>query len=930
MGVDYDFELNDAPEYIPNDTTGYDADNEEPEDESLAEFGDNYSDSEEELEVVAESNATPAATNTELNSFDFTSNEYDYDMSSIAIRKTFVSYIGLRAKGTSISGIDEHFKDLNAVQEEDASKFWSVYKIRKYITEKYPAKPVKYSICKNACVLFNDYVTIRCKICNEPRCIDGKPQRTMLQLHLKQQLAVLMTDEVTRDQMRYRSNPGSFKVEYDSDTDCSWTAEVPSGSAGNYACPNEVSDYVECAEYKKVKNQLFRSDYDVALGLFTDGFQVFKRSSNSMTIVHLVNLNMSPLVRKELKNMIQVAIVPSGPPNQDFHSFLGPVLDDLADIQRNPISVKLRDGSIIKFNAHLLFSGGDIPAIAKVCNHAGHQFRYGCRSCTVLGEHRDGAMTFFPEGLSIPAKRQDVHDDSVSVLEPEEMDVDDEVRNREETEEPSIDYMITPDAPFRTSESYKSVEVEKLPNDKIDRLGQLSGTPFADRLDSFTGFSFFPIDQMHLLMNMSKRIWGIIRGDYSIKVNNRKVPLIKKKDQEAIGELMVKSRSYTPTYFPGECKDISNPGFLRCIDWIHFGRYLLPTIVVEFLEPQHRDAFLAISTVISLLCQNSITDETSELIDENLHIWYQWLINPNNNIKLSVFSINHHHLDHSPVYLDLKGPMHYYSAWNMERAIREYKSNVCSTRYPDINAGNLLVELTAERRYRRLNPNAVSKQELAYDEGQIPHKTQESLPGSSDTLQVWSPFDCKKVKDVKISPRDSHFSNLLFDFLFKRDADAAESLDSGSYDISIDIGTRLWKSNKFLMGCSKMRSNKTRADYIAKLSVKVVVSGNSNRIRRQRKVFFGEVQFYFTYSYRDNTPHLLALVKVYQVTPATGKGLYHYIHNNASSKFIIVKAKDITDIVSYSFGASGKKYLTYEVNHHERKTEVLGKVSDLY
>jgi hypothetical protein len=72
------------------------------------------------------------------------------------------------------------------------------------------------------------------------------------------------------------------------------------------------------------------------------------------------------------------------------------------------------------------------------------------------------------------------------------------------------------------------------------------------------------------------------------------------------------------------------------------------------------------------------------------------------------------------------------------------------------------------------------------------------------------------------------------------------------------------------------------------------------------------------------------LVKLFQVTQATGKGLYHYIHNNASSKFAIIKAKDITDIVSYSFGAAGKKYLTYEVNHHERKTEVLGRISELY
>jgi hypothetical protein len=315
-----------------------------------------------------------------------------------------------------------------------------------------------------------------------------------------------MSDEKTRDQMRYRSNPDSFEVEYDSDTDYSWTGEVPSGNAGNNTCSNEVSDYIECSEYKKIKDQLFQSDNDVALGCFTDGFQVFKRSSNSMTIVHLVNLNMSPMIRKELKNMIQVAIVPSGPKNQDFHSFLEPMLDDLANIQRNPICVKLRDGSIIKFKAHLLFLGGDIPAIAKVCNHAGHQFRYGCRSCTVLGEHRAGAMTFFPEGLSVPAKKQNVHVDSVPVAEQDDMDVDEEAPNGEETEEPSNNYVITPHTPFRTTESYKSEEVERLPNNKIDRLGQLAGTPFADRLDSFTGFSYFAIDQMHLLMNVSKRI----------------------------------------------------------------------------------------------------------------------------------------------------------------------------------------------------------------------------------------------------------------------------------------------------------------------------------------------------------------------------------------------------------------------------------------
>jgi hypothetical protein len=94
------------------------------------------------------------------------------------------------------------------------------------------------------------------------------------------------------------------------------------------------------------------------------------------------------------------------------------------------------------------------------------------------------------------------------------------------------------------------------------------------------------------------------------------------------------------------------------------------------------------------------------------------------------------------------GPTHSYSAYNMERAIREYKNEVDSSKDPGTNAGNILVDLAASRRRQRLLSTEVSLQG-DYETGQLKARRSRVLPDcNSEEFEVWDPKPYLKIQSA--------------------------------------------------------------------------------------------------------------------------------------------------------------------------------------
>jgi hypothetical protein len=101
-----------------------------------------------------------------------------------------------------------------------------------------------------------------------------------------------------------------------------------------------------------------------------------------------------PLDRYELRNMLQLCVLPGPRRPEDIWNFLEPTLmRELRHLERHGILVQ-RGSSTYHAKAHLLAATGDLPGVAQLINHGGHMSRFGCRICLVEGVRPEYGMYF--------------------------------------------------------------------------------------------------------------------------------------------------------------------------------------------------------------------------------------------------------------------------------------------------------------------------------------------------------------------------------------------------------------------------------------------------------------------------------------------------------------------------------------------------------
>ncbi len=107
-------------------------------------------------------------------------------------------------------------------------------------------------------------------------------------------------------------------------------------------------------------------------------------------------------------NMLQVAIIPCKP--SQLFSFLQPLFDELKQLESDGISVLCDDGNYFA-KAHLILATGDIPAVAELIHHSGHNSFFGCRQCKIKGISEispggKGTGRYFKGSLILDEKRK--------------------------------------------------------------------------------------------------------------------------------------------------------------------------------------------------------------------------------------------------------------------------------------------------------------------------------------------------------------------------------------------------------------------------------------------------------------------------------------------------------------------------------------------
>ena len=140
---------------------------------------------------------------------------------------------------------------------------------------------------------------------------------------------------------------------------------------------------------EKLPHQYFSHSQDIALGLCTDSYLLFKwrHKGPSGTPILLQNYNLPPNIRTHSKNLLCVGIVPGPCQPTDLGSFLVPLDNECAELAYGIQTFDALQQVLFKMHAYIILKSGDIMAIECFLNIKGHNSIYPCCSCKVQAVH---------------------------------------------------------------------------------------------------------------------------------------------------------------------------------------------------------------------------------------------------------------------------------------------------------------------------------------------------------------------------------------------------------------------------------------------------------------------------------------------------------------------------------------------------------------
>ncbi|KAL9536957.1 hypothetical protein MBANPS3_012217 [Mucor bainieri] len=571
-----------------------------------------------------------------------------------------------------------------------------------YLTEKVQdrivpvTKPVTFNECEAGCCIFTDDQTA----CNNPQCLYNVTRvRQHQQIPLASQLGRFFSFEKNREKIEYK-----------------WKRPAPA--------PSTMESYYDGSSYSMIKSTNAEEEKrTIDLIMYVDGFAPFDKARTTMTMVMFTILNLAPDHRYKQENMF-VTCVPTGKKKaRDIFKYLVPTLQDVLVMEKQGLTITF-EGRTLHYKVRVCMISTDIVGLADLIRHKGFSGYYGCRICVIPGIYLARAMKF--------NHFQVVEDEAGKVVGPTAGEVagedagedagevagegtageetaGEETAGEETTGEETAsevagettagqvasDAVVSVSYPVRSSESF--MEIDK---------GIKAASPLT-LLDSFarTGASFWGLDEMHLWgANLGKNLWAMICDN---KPGNLLYYLpIKLRD--ALGAAMKNLKNVNHNgATTGEFKNPAG-GNSRSVDWIDFLLFIVPTLLVDYLEQNHtlilkskptikktaeqkeelqmqmsvaRDAVRSLSKTCYITQQLSITaQDIQELDKKNAQIWFRFLYDNAGDIA---FSMNQHLLTHLGMIIKALGPMRTYSARPLERMIGIIKRDIRSTAKPN-------------------------------------------------------------------------------------------------------------------------------------------------------------------------------------------------------------------------------------------------------
>ncbi|QRV96382.1 Transposase family Tnp2 protein [Ceratobasidium sp. AG-Ba] len=477
----------------------------------------------------------------------------------------------------------------------------------------------QYDCCIESCVCFLGRYehSDQCPYCKNPRYnVNGQPRRTYCYTPLIPQLQGLFQNPASIKNMRHRVGH----------------------EAAQAADPGRLEDVFDGELYRRLRNTRVSedSDYcyfnnpdDIALGLGTDGFNMYKRrhkGNSAAWPLILVNYNLHPKIRNRLENIICVGVIPGPKECKDINSFLVPLIDELLELANGVESSKVasdvdnieEDGAYFVLRAFLIILFGDIPAISKLLQLKGHKGITPCRACLIQGT----TLQNFRESFSYYYDLMDA----------------------------------TPPGPRRA---------------ELARESGLNARPIFHRLGSIDLSCCAPYELMHLLFeNLVPNMVMHWKGRFK-DIPADAAYLISDNDWEVIGRQSAEATRTIPGHFVGTIPDIHvDMGLYKAEAYAFWFMYLAPILLKDKLAQEYYEHFLLVREIIIWSIDLEITLARVDELERKIFDWvenYERLYYQYDYERLGTCLLTIHALLHIPFFIRQTGPLSNIWCFLMER-----------------------------------------------------------------------------------------------------------------------------------------------------------------------------------------------------------------------------------------------------------------------
>jgi hypothetical protein len=454
--------------------------------------------------------------------------------------------------------------------------------------------PVKYHCCENSCCCFTgQYSDLQqCPFCQLPRYQpNGKPAKTFHYIPITRRLITMLSNPSQAKAMLYRSQEHTHKTD-------SNISDIFDGS--HYR--SLLSQRVEVNNHK-LRHKFFSDHRDVALGLSTDGFTVFKHRTDTGWPLLLFNFNLPPEVRFHKKNLLPLGLIPGPRQFKDLDSFLFPMVEEFINLATGVPAYDIIQQESFILHAYLILAFGDVPAVAKLMRMKGHNGISPCRACTITGirpPHSNAPVHYLP--LTAPP---DVATTSQAAYDPLRLPLRSHKQFIEQANE------------VRTASSQANAN-------RLSKTYGIKGLPVLSFIPSLTFPGSFPYDFMHLIWeNLLPNLVLLWTGQFKDLDEGTGSYEFARTVWDAIGEATAASGSTIPSAFGPRVPNIAKAKSNFIADsWSFWGLYLAPVLLRNrFKRPIYYDHFISLVRLLHICLKFEITTEELDTLRTGFIQW---------------------------------------------------------------------------------------------------------------------------------------------------------------------------------------------------------------------------------------------------------------------------------------------------------------------